>query len=479
MRLSLGKRAKDTHDGSTEGIPERHEDGDEGVYSEPLNDEKVSSGSSSCETIIRATTTATIANGLMMTDGGKDNCTLKLNGKEDYGMLDHFRKMRPTNWSPPPIKSKCFLKTRGKASPMIHNRLADSRESVSSSTSSSSTLCSRRSSNSASVIEIDTTGSNYDTRKSSNVCKITVSPESIPLVHRLQVNSQQQLPVGSKRTSIMINGDHSLNHETTNDNKVTISVGGEDSACNPTVISINTDSPPKIQNSMENRTLVILDNYRSNIVVESNDDSRETVVNGNNCKVNSNNNTSVDHQHLFKLKDKSRVSSDIEQRRKKFLESSRGTSTSDDGITRVNNSSTKTINGEVELFSNRSTSLSKEALISKLLEDSLRKARENGEIIDESSGEAILKILKQSLLKTREYESSESTIEADRSFSRSSSSLNFEGNFPSGNLFLEENPYEVIKEPIYEEIPDEPPPLPLSPPPSDDFLKVHTYIIYL
>lgn len=75
----------------------------------------------------------------------------------------------------------------------------------------------------------------------------------------------------------------------------------------------------------------------------------------------------------------------------------------------------------------------------------MRKARENGEILDEGSGEAILKILKQSLLK-----SSEPSTE-----------------YPE----VEENAYEVIKEPIYEEIPDEPPPLPLSPPPTEDFLK--------
>jgi hypothetical protein len=112
---------------------------------------------------------------------------------------------------------------------------------------------------------------------------------------------------------------------------------------------------------------------------------------------------------------------------------------------------------------------SKEELISKLLEDSLRKARENGEILDESSGEAILKILKQSLLK-----SSQSTAVADPEYYRPCCNLNsstVDSEIITTNMFLEENTYEVIKEPIYEEIPDEPPPLPLSPPPTEDFLK--------
>lgn len=109
-----------------------------------------------------------------------------------------------------------------------------------------------------------------------------------------------------------------------------------------------------------------------------------------------------------------------------------------------------------------SSGATREELISKLLEDSLRKARENGEILDEGSGEAILKILKQSLLKSSESPTSPETTSSSGYF-RSSCGLK--------SMFLEENAYEVIKEPIYEEIPDEPPPLPLSPPPTEDFLK--------
>lgn len=124
--------------------------------------------------------------------------------------------------------------------------------------------------------------------------------------------------------------------------------------------------------------------------------------------------------------------------------------------------------------SSETSESSKEELITKLLEDSLRKARENGEILDQSSGEAILKILKQSLLKS--CSGGEATIEPG--YFRPSSSLTGTVDLVNDrNAFLEENPYEIIKEPIYEEIPDEPPPLPLSPPPSEDFLKNRIFFV--
>lgn len=383
---------------------------------------------------------------------------------------EHFRTMRPTSWSPPPGRQRHRFKigdSNTDESPV--NSIKDHRRTISS---ASTTSWNSTSSYGSSKIEVNS--------PENNVCKITVSPRSSPLVHRLQIgpNSNSR---GARRTSILINGDQNTSGEPARDNKVTISVGGEDSVCNPTVISVNSENPPKIQSSAENRTLVILENYRSNIVVESaNDDSRPKQLGKNNHvvedgKANSKTNdedapasTSEKISSLYRHAEQpasnfeKRLS--VEMKPSEVNQSSRFY-TSDEKVMR---SEPKARFKDVE----DSSSLSKEALISKLLEDSLRKARENGEILDEDSGQAILKILKQSLLKSKEYESSESTLEAN--YSRSSS-LNSDGDFISTNLFLEENPYEVIKEPIYEEIPDEPPPLPLSPPPTEDYIKDRIY----
>ncbi|XP_011301018.1 uncharacterized protein RhoGEF64C [Fopius arisanus] len=348
---------------------------------------------------------------------------------------EHFTRMRPTSWSPPPGKAKHLARERmSDPGPLNH----DSSSSVLSSAPKISSEPKWKSSvdPSASRIEI------ISPSTSTNICKITVSPKSSPLVHRLQVGSGVDPPRGAKRTSILINGDQTTECEPhPNDNKVTISVGGEDSICNPTVISVNSESLPNIQNSMENRTLVILDNYKANIVLESN---KET-------------------------KSKGEVEEVIQQ----ISTNNEGRSKKCDGL---DEKKCDVSNQVSQLSKCKWSSLSKESLISKLLEDSLRKARENGEILDESSGEAILRILKQSLLKSKDYESSESTLEADNPYSNSRSpSRNSDVDFMSSNLFLEENPYEVIKEPIYEEIPDEPPPLPLSPPPTEDYLKDRLY----
>ncbi|XP_051168541.1 uncharacterized protein LOC127286156 isoform X2 [Leptopilina boulardi] len=327
----------------------------------------------------------------------------------------HFRKMRPTNWSPPPIKSKHINRDLIKTtiSPDVKRNKSEE---------ISSTILDNKKAIDKEKIEINSSLEN-------NICKINVNTKLSPLVHRLQVGSN--IPIGSRRTSILINGEQNVNNT---GNKVTISVGGEDSVCNPTVISVNSDNLPKIQNSAENRTLVILENYKSNIVIESNSMEKKKKNNDSfveKCKDGKNHNIESLDETICKTE-------------------------------------TKT-----DFNSTRWSSLSKESLISKLLEDSLRKARENGEILDESSGEAILKILKQSLLKTKEYESSESTLESDTNYR--SSSLNSDNHFISSNLFIEENPYEIIKEPIYEEIPDEPPPLPMSPPPTEDYLKDRIY----
>lgn len=329
--------------------------------------------------------------------------------------IEQFKRMRPTSWSPPPGKLKHTARERvSDPGPFNHIIVMPENKpnhSIQTSWSPIGSPCSK--------IEISS-------KPEINICKITVSPKSTgtPLVHRLQVGGE--FPKGSRRTSILINGDQSPEPEpSVTDNKVTISVGGEDSVCNPTVISVNSTSPPKIQSSMENRTLVILDNYQSNIVLESAKDKAKD------------DNKMADKKNEKKMEDNQECSLREEK--------------------------------------TRWSALSKESLISKLLEDSLRKARENGEILDESSGEAILRILKQSLLKTKEYESSESTLEAEQTFSRSPS-LHSDVDFSvTTNLFLEENPYEVIKEPIYEEIPDEPPPLPLSPPPTEDYIKGRIY----
>ncbi|XP_043483024.1 uncharacterized protein LOC122511683 isoform X2 [Leptopilina heterotoma] len=343
----------------------------------------------------------------------------------------HFRKMRPTNWSPPPLKSKNINRLIKTIDPdqrlnTITSEVKKNMKNIENEKSldNSPAIDSKK-------IEIN---------QEKNICKINVSPKLSPLVHRLQVGSN--IPTGSRRTSILINGEQQNASGNDAGNKVTISVGGENSVCNPTVISVNSGNLPKIQNSSENRTLVILENYKSNIVIESNSKEKnkfESVENSNdkiNPKVSNNNLDVFDHEETIKTEGKNRLQ-DLDD-------------------------------------SARWSTLSKESLISKLLEDSLRKARENGEILDESSGEAILKILKQSLLKSKEYESSESTLEPDNNYCRSSS-LNSENHFMSPNLFMEENPYEVIKEPIYEEIPDEPPPLPMSPPPTEDYLKDRIY----
>ncbi|XP_012147135.2 rho guanine nucleotide exchange factor at 64C isoform X1 [Megachile rotundata] len=344
---------------------------------------------------------------------------------------DHFRGMRPTSWSPPPGKPKHRYRI---SDPGIKTKVFDPSET----SSTLKTTWNTSSSYNSSKVEIGTPTTE------SNVYKITVSPRASPLVHRLQIGPGTN---GSRRTSILINGDATAPSaaETTPDNKVTISVGGEDSVYNPTVISVNSDNPPRIKTSGENRTLVILENYKSNIVVETGkEDTKKT--------------ESVEDVPLKTNKAGDKTSDS----------DSKPVSTEKSAKFYVSDQKSD----QKEPEKSKLSGLSKEALISKLLEDSLRKARENGEILNEDSGEAILKILKQSLLKTKEYESSESTLEAN--YSRASS-LNSEGDFISTNLFLEENPYEVIKEPIYEEIPDEPPPLPLSPPPTEDYIKDRIY----
>lgn len=240
---------------------------------------------------------------------------------------EHFRKMRPTSWSPPPGKSRSLLKAR---------KAAKSEE-----VAPKVTLV-----NSSGLAALP---------EERNVCKIAVNP----------------FP---QKTSIIINGEEQRSRP---ENKITISVGGESATWRPTVIAVNSEASGSVH-SEHNRTLVVL-----------NDDYRPKVV-------------------VVEAQDKSRGS----QKQK--------------GLARW-------------------AGLPKEVLISKLLEDSLRKARESGEILDESSEKAIMSILKQGLLKSKDYGVSKSLDD--------------------------ENPYEVIKEPIYEEIPDKPPPLPTSPPPMDDLAK--------
>lgn len=391
---------------------------------------------------------------------------------------EHFRTMRPTSWSPPPGRQRHRFKISDSAVVDLDesaNSIRDHRRTISSASTAS---WNSSSSYGSSKIEIGS--------PESNVCKITVSPLSSPLVHRLQIGPDSGSR-GARRTSILINGDQSptsVEQSTQPGNKVTISVGGEDSVCNPTVISVNSENPPKIQSSVENRTLVILENYRSNIVVESAENSRSKSVAKDNhvvedeFEVNSKTSDeapSTPSEETSPCHTEHSSSTNFEKQKRLSVEI-KATNTSQSSRLyaaeeRTSRTESKTRLKDVESISKLS-GLSKEALISKLLEDSLRKARENGEILDEDSGEAILKILKQSLLKSKEYESSESTVEAN--YSRSSS-LNSDGDFISTNLFLEENPYEVIKEPIYEEIPDEPPPLPLSPPPTEDYIKDRIY----
>ncbi|XP_024869215.1 uncharacterized protein LOC112452962 [Temnothorax curvispinosus] len=389
---------------------------------------------------------------------------------------EHFRMMRPTSWSPPPGRQRHRFKIGDSSADPDEspsNLIRDHRRTISSASTAS---WNSTSSYGSSKIEINS--------PESNVCKITVSPRSSPLVHRLQIGPDSGAK-GARRTSILINGDQNTNAELTPGNKVTISVGGEDSVCNPTVISVNSENPPKVQNSVENRTLVILQNYKSNIVVESaNDDSRSKQIEKNshivengeiNLKTNGEVPTPSSDDISSSCRHAEQPATNFEKQKRLSVEIKSSNSNQSSRFytldERTARPESKTRFKDAE-NSSKLSGLSKEALISKLLEDSLRKARENGEILDEDSGQAILKILKQSLLKSKEYESSESTLEAN--YSRSSS-LNSDGDFISTNLFLEENPYEVIKEPIYEEIPDEPPPLPLSPPPTEDYIKERIY----
>lgn len=379
---------------------------------------------------------------------------------------DHFRGMRPTSWSPPPGKQKHRYKI---SDPEIKSKDSDRSESDRNSPALKTTW---NTSNSYGYSKVEIGSPTTE----SNVYKITVSPRASPLVHRLQIGPGNK---GARRTSILINGDTTPSTETTSDNKVTISVGGEDSVYNPTVISVNSESPPRIKSSAENRTLVILDNYKSNIVVEAiKEDTKPKLL-------ETESEPTEEEKHSRKANEAAPGEKTILKTSETTTDSDKQTKSDLDGKTSVTEKSPKlhATNDRVERTekkthqkdvenSTKLSGLSKEALISKLLEDSLRKARENGEILDEGSGEAILKILKQSLLKSKEYESSESTLEAN--YSRTSS-LNSDGDFMSTNLFLEENPYEVIKEPIYEEIPDEPPPLPLSPPPTEDYIKDRIY----
>lgn len=384
---------------------------------------------------------------------------------------EHFRTMRPTSWSPPPGRQRHRFKISDSSTDLedVASSVRDHRRTISSASTAS---WNSTSSYGSSKIEIGS--------PENNVCKITVSPRSSPLVHRLRIGPDASKAV--RRTSILINGDQGASAEPAPGNKVTISVGGEDSTCNPTVISVSSENPPrKIQNPVENRTLVILENYRSNIVVKStNDDSRSKLISKDNhivteTNLKTNDEASTSPSEETSPCDTEQPSTNIEKQKRLSVEikpcnpsQSSKPCLSDERSSRAEfKARFKDVEGSSKLCG-----LSKEALISKLLEDSLRKARQNGEILDEDSGEAILKILKQSLLKSKEYESSESTVEAN--YSRSSS-LNSDTDFIATNLFLEENPYEVIKEPIYEEIPDEPPPLPLSPPPTEDYIKDRIY----
>ncbi|KAF3429314.1 hypothetical protein E2986_13273 [Frieseomelitta varia] len=384
---------------------------------------------------------------------------------------DHFRGMRPTSWSPPPGKQKHRYKV---SNTDVKGKIANHSEPEGNSPMLKTTWST---SNSYGLSKIEIGSSTTE----NNVYKIAVSPRASPLVHRLQIGPDT---AGSRRTSILINGDATPTTEISPNNKVTISVGGEDSVYNPTVISVNSENLPRIKSSSENRTLVILDNYKSNIVVESGkegdkDDvkskskiSEPELIEEVECSRRKNESSSEKRMVLsapetFAESEKQTKPTNGESK-PSVTEKSAKFYITNDRVTRTE----QTVHQKDGEHPLKLSGLSKEALISKLLEDSLRKARENGEILDEDSGEAILKILKQSLLKSKEYESSESTLEAN--YSRASS-LNSDGDFISTNLFFEENPYEVIKEPIYEEIPDEPPPLPLSPPPTEDYIKDRIY----
>lgn len=367
---------------------------------------------------------------------------------------EHFCRMRPTSWSPPPGKPKHLTRNRLVSDPgtkelECRRRVSsEGRTNIENSAPEGFTApwAPKGLLTDSDKIVVGTMG--------TTVCKITVSPGASPMVHRLQVGSD--ISSGSSRTSILINEDLSGGSEL--NNKVTISVGGEDSVCNPTVISVNSENSLKIQSSSLSRTLVILENYKSNIVVKSTLKEEKSKISEDVVKKS----VGIPSRDEYQ---------DFESNRR--YKSSKHKLNYSNYEERTFRSETKCRVQDLE-DSNIWSSPSKESLISKLLEDSLRKAREDGEILDESSGEAILQILKHSLLKSKVYESSESTLEPENNYSRSSI-LNSENDFVSTNLFLEENPYEVIKEPIYEEIPDEPPHLPMNPPPTEDSLKDRMY----
>ncbi|XP_066588668.1 uncharacterized protein RhoGEF64C [Prorops nasuta] len=342
----------------------------------------------------------------------------------------YFQRMRPTSWSPPPGRQKHSRKNEAARTvlkiqqPIVGGIKILQDESSCALVSSESTEASR--------VEIKD-----ESTCSRNVCKITVSPRetTTPMVHRLQV--------GVAPTSIMIN---SVDVEPMVDNKVTISVGGagQDTVCNPTVISVSSSSPTMNHlesKTTDNRTLVILDNNSSNIVLPSEFQKKRARL-----EIQMNRQNQEDRQDL----EEEEVEEEVKP------------------VSVIKCKSRLDRESLPSIVSGFSRVSSKEAIISKILEDSLRKAKDNGEIVDEGSGEAILRILKQSLLKSsKEYESSESTIEAN--YSSKSSSLTSEADFNSGNLFFDENLYEMIKEPIYEEIPEDPPlpPLPTCPPPTN------------
>lgn len=477
MRLSLGKRIRESSPSSVIGISR---DGDD----ESRGKELVGKQVGACDVLEEAEDREASKDEIpdeKVAENTEKEAEPPPDARSDISDTsnEHFRTMRPTDWSPPPSRQRHRFKIGDSAGDPDNNPITHHRRTISS---ASSTSWNSASSYGSSKIEINS--------PESNVCKITVSPRSSPLVHRLRIGPDSGAKA-TRRTSILINGDHG-SAESAPSNKVTISVGGEDSVCNPTVISVNSENLPKIQSSAENRTLVILENYRSNIVVEStSEESRSKqptgrdnsrVVAEDNAGINSRTNdggqpVSINGekeacQHAEPTSPEKPKRSSVEIKSFGVNQSPRFCTPDEKTTTRPESKARPREQHANDGGSFKSFGLSKEALISKLLEDSLRKARENGEILDEDSGQAILKILKQSLLKSKEYESSESTIDAN--YSRSSS-LNSDSDFVSTNLFLEENPYEVIKEPIYEEIPDEPPPLPLSPPPTEDYIKDRIY----
>ncbi|CAD1469705.1 unnamed protein product, partial [Heterotrigona itama] len=354
------------------------------------------------------------------TDSNKIDCQLDLSNERDEvpaentikpgtgpsaeirnnveGKGDHFRGMRPTSWSPPPGKQKHRYKVSNSD---VKVKTANHCESERDSPMLKATW-STLNSYGSSKIEIGSSTTE------SNVYKITVSPRASPLVHRLQIGPDT---AASRRTSILINGDATPTSETSPDNKVTISVGGEDSVYNPTVISVNSDNLPRIKSSGENRTLVILDNYKSNIVVESGNEGDKEDVKSKPTKIS-------EPELIEEAEESSRrkdvaspevltapeTSTESEKQTKPTNGESKSSSTVTEKSAKfyiTNDRITRTEQTVHQKDGEHPSKLSKEALISKLLEDSLRKARENGEILDEDSGEAILKILKQSLLKSK------------------------------------------------------------------------------